>query len=324
MEQQRQFLGGDSEHTVLVKGLDFALLEQNKARLAEASVDDDTLEQAFVEGSSNVPKKRTREDIVKELKNKRLKGDSSAPAPVADAPIDDVKKTGKFKPIGFKPIGAPEGKKLKKVKDGVKKKKKNASVTEGESKTDIVESKPSGVASTVPAKPPPPAATVPEPMSDDDDDIFAGAGEYTGLELGDDNDDDEDDDKPSKPGQTDAVSDGEIPESQPQRGRWVDIDQPTTAPPRKSKSPPPPVTKSTSAPPPKSPSPPRENELEEGEEEAPMRLQPLASSSVPSIRELLAIDEAEEKAEKRRARKEKKKEKATLSTEEKVSRDYQR
>ncbi|KIP03017.1 hypothetical protein PHLGIDRAFT_268850 [Phlebiopsis gigantea 11061_1 CR5-6] len=323
VEQQRRFLGGDSEHTILVKGLDFALLEQSKARLAEASVDDDTLEQAFVEGTSNAPKKRTREDIVKELKNKRLKGgdDSSASAVVVDTPIDDVKKTGKFKPIGLKPIGASEGKKAKKVKEGMKKKKKIATTNVDAKLNDEIKSLDALV--TTPAKPPLPAEPAPEPISDNDD-IFAGAGEYTGIELGDDDDIDEDNDEPPKLAQNDAASDGEIPEPQPPRVRWIDIDHPTSAPPRKSLSPPLPTPKPPSAQPPRSASTTREHEMEEGEEEAPMRLQPLASSSVPSIRELLAIDEAEEKAEKRRARKEKKKEKATLSTEEKVSRDYQR
>ena len=31
VEEQRRYLGGDADHTVLVKGLDFALLEQQKA-----------------------------------------------------------------------------------------------------------------------------------------------------------------------------------------------------------------------------------------------------------------------------------------------------
>ena len=47
--------------------------------------------------------------------------------------------------------------------------------------------------------------------------------------------------------------------------------------------------------------------VEQEEEEQPMRLQPLASSTVPSIREILAADQTAEKEEARKARKEKKK-----------------
>ena len=87
MEEQRKYLGGDADHTVLVKGLDFALLEQTKAKLAatDSVVDDEVLESAFLEGSSSapsIPRKRTREDILKELKEKRGKGgaDNASPA----------------------------------------------------------------------------------------------------------------------------------------------------------------------------------------------------------------------------------------------------
>ena len=57
-----------------------------------------------------------------------------------------------------------------------------------------------------------------------------------------------------------------------------------------------------------------------------MRLQPLSSSALPSIRDFLAMDEA---AEKQRKRKEKKKSgdgsgAGSKSVEDKVNRDYQR
>ena len=60
-----------------------------------------------------------------------------------------------------------------------------------------------------------------------------------------------------------------------------------------------------------------------------MRLQPLSSSALPSIRDFLAMDEAAEAVEKRRKRKEKKKSgggsgAGTKSAEDKVNRDYQR
>lgn len=327
LEQQRKYLGGDSEHTVLVKGLDFALLEQNKARLAASTAveDDDTLEQAFIEGSSTVPKKRTRDDILRELKSKRLKGEPvpDLPAETTDAALEEAKKAGKFKPIGFKPIGSSGKKKKAKEgdKDGAKKKKKKTAGTEeaqAQPTTAAAEENaaPSQQSTT---KPPPPP---PEPL-DDDDDIFAGAGEYTGLDLGDDDDDEDAADKHAEK----DMSDGELPEPAPRR--WVDIDDPTPVLPRKSSSPSRAAASPSAAPPPRSASPDREREAEadaeEGEaeeEDAPVRLQPLASSAVPSIRELLAMDEEVEKAEKRRARKEKKK--GALTAEGKVERDYQR
>ena len=137
---------------------------------------------------------------------------------------------------------------------------------------------------------------------DDDDDIFASAGDYAGIEVGDDDGDDASDAGGAAKEPKDA-SDGEIPDSAPPPRRWVDIDEPPVLPP-KSPSP-----ERMSEPPAKSASP----EREEGEEEEPVRLQPLASSSVPSIRELLAMDEAKEREEKRRERREKKKGKKTKS-----------
>ncbi len=66
------------------------------------------------------------------------------------------------------------------------------------------------------------------------------------------------------------------------------------------------------------------------EEERPMRLQPLSSSVVPSIKDLLAASDEVEKAVKRKARKEKKKapggagDSIEKDTKAKVDRDYQR
>ncbi|KAG8705628.1 hypothetical protein FRC09_002848, partial [Ceratobasidium sp. 395] len=48
VEEQRKYLGGDATHTVLVKGLDFALLEQNRAREETREDLDDDLESAFL------------------------------------------------------------------------------------------------------------------------------------------------------------------------------------------------------------------------------------------------------------------------------------
>ncbi|THG97251.1 hypothetical protein EW026_g4710 [Hermanssonia centrifuga] len=285
VEEQRRYLGGDSEHTVLVKGLDFALLEQNKARASAATEDDDALEQVFQEASSSVSKKRTREDIVRELKNKRQKSEAAedVPAVKPDAPLEQAKKAGKFKPIGFKPIGSTEGTKKKKAK-----------------------AKEEGAGAGVPVKAVP--EPVPEPLNEDFD-IFADAEEYAGVDLGDDDESDseptEKDDKQSTP-----------PVDVPAKGKWFETEDPepgqleTPATPEGN-------LKSPSTPPPE-----REDGEEQEEEEAPVRLVPLASSSVPSIRDLLAMDAEVGKREQRKAKKEKRK--GGLSAEGKIDRDYQK
>src|ERR1700730_3913692 len=76
VEEQRKYLGGDSDHSILVKGLDFALLEKNKARATLSVEDDDVLEQVYLEASSAPPasKKKTREEYIRELKAMKAKG----------------------------------------------------------------------------------------------------------------------------------------------------------------------------------------------------------------------------------------------------------
>lgn len=297
-----------------MKGLDFALLEQNKAKAAATSnvEDDEALEQAFFgvdEGTSAdlaetapQPKKKSRQDLIRELKEKR---EQSKPAEdkATDTGIEEAKKAGKFKPIGFKPIGGDsEGKKRKKKEGGEKKKKKRRVE---EAKDEPAEA--SG--STQPPAPPAPAAPSekgkrptlepePEPL-DPDFDIFAGVEEYTGgIE-----DDEDEDEHPAAEGSQEPQPDPD----QPRRG-WFD----------KPKSP---------TPPPKEPTPPPAEEPsgtkdEEVEEETPVRLAPLASSV--SVKDILAIDDAAAKEEKRKARKEKKKKKAELDAQGKVNRDYQK
>jgi IK cytokine len=134
VEEQRRYLGGDSDHSILVKGLDFALLEQNKARLASTSSkqDDEALEEVFAQKASTLSAptstKRSRADIIKELKEKRLNDGGSEQAKeeaVAEKPPD----SSKFRPIGFKPIGSSTEekvkKKKKKKKEGGEPKKRN-------------------------------------------------------------------------------------------------------------------------------------------------------------------------------------------------------
>ncbi|KAL5513155.1 hypothetical protein ACEPAH_3553 [Sanghuangporus vaninii] len=390
VEEQRKYLGGDSEHTVLVKGLDFALLEQTKARLAARSStkDDEELEEAFRGAISGSPpaleevlpsKKRTREDIVRELKNKKTKSEANggdATAQVVDKSIEEAKKEGKFKPIGFKPIGGSNSK----AKDGkekeVKKKKKrkvegNAAAAQttatssagaGAKKVD----EPSGLnvmqdSDKEPLRPVPASTPEPEPLNEDFD-IFAGAGEYEGIDLGDDDEDDSVNGDSSRERKSDSPSETHSPEvsRQEQTERRDDEQQNEPRPNRKWIEDGEELDKSPSTPPdrrlpihadakgkhrattPHLDEPPSsdvhsEHEVEpDSKPESISRLAPLASSSIPSIQDILAADAAREAEEKRKARKEKQKnkrgggggegggEKKKVSAEAKINRDYQK
>lgn len=372
---QRNYLGGDAEHTVLVKGLDFALLEQAKAR-AEASesiLNDELLEAAFRGDASQSPppapeaavsngvgKKRTREDILRELKVKREDENGT------DKSLDEAKKEGKFKPIGFKPIGGnaskakgtkdKEGRKKKKRKVGEKRPSEDAAKTQDMKPTTKTTADVDASSSTTTKKPETtkgPAVAADELPPDDDFDIFAGAGDYEGIDLGDD--DESGDDKPARltsdvPASSD-VKQGTTsppPEMQPQQGgRWFNDLEPSPPPERPLPSA---ASKDTKGKGRASPSPssnapavPRsdDEEGEIGQEEGeaqldreeparPARLAGLASSTIPSIRDILAADEALEKEDKRRARKEKRKAgggggtRDEVSAEAKLNRDYQK
>ncbi|KAL5531633.1 hypothetical protein ACEPAG_4510 [Sanghuangporus baumii] len=389
VEERRKYLGGDSEHTVLVKGLDFALLEQTKARLAAGSStkDDEELEEAFRGVISDSPpaleevvssKKRTREDIVRELKNKKTQGEvngGDATAPVVDKSIEEAKKEGKFKPIGFKPIGGSNSK----AKDGkqVKKKKKrkveeNANVAQsattasaGRGAKKVDEPSGSNVVQDSDKAPPPVPASEPEPEPlNEDFDIFADAGEYEGIDIDDDDEDDSVDGDSSRERNGGSPSETRPPElsRQEQAERRDDEQQTEPRPKRKWIEDDEELDKSTSTPPPDRRSPAHahgkrkatsphpdeppssssdvhsEHEAEPDSKPEPItRLAPLASSSVPSIQDILAADAAREAEEKRKARKEKQKnkrsgggggegggEKKKVSAEAKINRDYQK
>lgn len=292
-------------------------MEQNKAKAAATSIveDDEALEQAFLGVDGETPadivetvpqlKKKSRQDLIRELKEKRGQ-DKSAEGTATDAGIEEAKKAGKFKPIGFKPIGGDsEGKKRKKEKEGGEKKKKKRKVEEPKDKpaeaSGSTQPPASPVSTALPEKGKRPALD-PEPESlDPDFDIFAGVEEYAN-----DIEDDEDDDikHPAAEGSQEPQPDVD----QSRRG-WFDEPKSPTPPPREPT--PPPVEGPPEA---------REEEMEE--ESAPVRLAPLVSSM--SVKDILAIDEAAAKEEKRKARKEKKKKKAELNTEGKVNRDYQK
>ncbi|KAI6114865.1 RED-like protein N-terminal region-domain-containing protein [Pisolithus croceorrhizus] len=309
IEEQRKYLGGDSQHTILVKGLDVSLLEQNKARVA-ASTEDDVLEQAFVEATTQVTesKRRTREEIVRELKANRQNGQADQPLLGSSVKtmeeerlaLEAAKQSGKFRPIGFKPIGQEEKPKKRRIRNDKNGEKKRRKVDRDSKQTgqepDVGEEPRSPTVDN------PPSAEErrelhrephPEPL-DEDFDIFVGAGDYQGIP-----DDDEDDS--GHDGATHSVDLSLKPPeepshpTQPIKGGWFDDAE-------REHAPLPTIHVSV----PKSP--PEEKE-KVAEEEQEGRLKALESSALPSIRDFLAMQEAAEKAEKRRARKEKKKKK---------------
>lgn len=313
-----------------------------------STVDDDSLEQAFITASASapgptVPQKRTREDIIRELKEKRgIKSNTLATAEskAKDDALEAAKKQGKFKPIGFKPIDKPKKKKAKADgADGERKKKKR--------KVEAADGGKSGVGNESSAPPPPPIVAdasptsfsskpaLPEDGLPEDFDIFAGAEEYEGIDLGDEDDEDDsaggkklDNTKPD-------LEDGwEPPTTEPPRpaapGKWFAEEAESDPPSSSSRLPLPPVLdkhKSLSRP---------TDEDEEGEVEQPTRLVPLASSALPSIKDLLAMDKAANSSDKWKKRKDKKKAgkeegddtaatpKQKMSAEVKAERDYKR
>jgi IK cytokine len=307
VDEQRRYLGGDSDHSILVKGLDFALLEQNRVRLASTSSkqDDEALEEVFAQKASTLSAatstKRSRADIIKELKEKRANGGGSEESK-EEAVAEKASNSSKFRPIGFKPIGTSTEEKVKKKKkkDGSEPKKKKRKV-EPSTVNGKEEAGLKGVGTS-----PPPALTKPieTETAEDDFDIFADAGEYKGVEVGSDDDDDDDDDKesetghkrPSHPGPSVAST---TDASAPSRGGWFDNDAAESEPEPEPEVPPPKAPAEQSTPIPEAGI--------EAEEERLAQLAPLTSSAIPSIRDFLAMDEAVEKEEKRKARKEKRK-----------------
>lgn len=302
--------------------------------------DIDALDEAYIAASSSsrqqVPKKRTREDIIRELKeargSKKLENGTAAPKTAEEEArlLEEAKQKGKFKPIGFKPIGsASEGKK-KKIKTNEagaeqKKKKRKVETGDGSGNKDTVPST-SMPSPSVPLKSNEAPQEIEEPFNDDFD-IFADAGEYEGLDFDDDGKDEAATPKPSSH-DLEAL---EEPSSSTAPRRWI----PTNDEPLQASQHPSAMSSSTGYPERLRLSPPKEpltSEDEDMEDEQPTRLVPLSSSAIPSIKELLAMDKAAGSHGKNKKRKDKKKagegdheeEPKKKSTEEKVDRDYKR
>ncbi|KIL69286.1 hypothetical protein M378DRAFT_176190 [Amanita muscaria Koide BX008] len=326
MEEKRKYLGGDSDHSILVKGLDMALLEANKAKATALTEDDDVLEKAFAEEdivpeAETVTKKRTREDLLRELKEKR--GEAQTPnnhtqQKTAEEDVkllEEAKKAGKFKPIGFKPITEekPKKKKVKNdAKEGERKKKKRkvegqessmiGQSAENDAQPSVVNASPAVPEARLMASMPKVKTPKPEPKPlPDDFNIFGDVGEYEEPDLGDDEEEEHVDTK-AHGVKTNAE---ELATTIPQRWIAMDEDELPDESSNHQQSPPhqsprSPIRGAASFAP----------QEEDMEQEKAARLEPLASSSLPSIKDFLAMQGAAEEEEKRQKRKEKKKAKA--------------
>ncbi|SGY14762.1 BQ5605_C013g07092 [Microbotryum silenes-dioicae] len=289
--------GGDAEHTVLVKGLDMALLERMKAQQAagaDQSLEDveDELDLVLADKAKKAEekKKRTRDDLIAELK--ASKGGSKSDRPAAGG---QSVKDPRFKPVGFKPIGQGSETEPKK-----KKKKKKVKVAEQVATAGDAAASASKVSKPLPI--PPPTINV---EADDDLDIFGDAGEYKGLDTDSDDDDNHEATAARKEPTFEQTAAPPRNATAAVKRSYFDDDEEkdedverSTAPDSvtnlaSSKQPAVKMTDSNAI----------MEEGEEEEEQRPLRLQPLSKSAIPNVKELLAMDAAAEKEEKRKERK---------------------
>ncbi|KAL0247539.1 hypothetical protein I308_103608 [Cryptococcus tetragattii IND107] len=163
IEKQRAYLGGDAEHSVLVKGLDYALLAARKAELAREEADnmDEELE-----------------ELGRGLKGKRNVG-------VKDDAAEEVNVKEEALGRGFKSIAQKKAELKVAMEEKKKKKKKKKVKVENNSTPAPVISQPTGmpkdigtVQSVEEVHPITKLAPPPLPESDEDEDIFGGVGEY--------------------------------------------------------------------------------------------------------------------------------------------------
>lgn len=288
-----------------------ALLERMKHQQAtegDKSLEEveDELDRALVERPQEKEKgkgkgKRTRDEMIAEMKAGRsgsLGGDGGR----KEEDGGERKRDPRFKPIAAPTTTGQPEKKLR------KKKKKIKIDSEGS-----ITAPPSASTSALPPPPPPPpAAAAPLPsipitvnLEDDEFDIFGDAGEYKGLGSGSDSDDNDDDEK--KPVVAAAPS---RPPPTSNKQKYFDDDDDDEMDRMDLSTAPSAVTNLAAG-----------GVHEGGEEDEqggsgsgsddegagaggdgsrPMRLQPLSGSNIPSVRDLLDMDAAQEKEEKRK------------------------
>jgi len=167
LEQQTKYLGGDERHTILVKGLDHALLERRKAELAEGGklgqVTDDDLELAYEQNAKQAPsdhlspkiatapkvKRKHRDELLEQLKTTR--------APADLVVVEKLKAAGKFKPIGSTNVDDAkhdEERKERKRRRAEKKEKKKLKALKSEEQAAINPTPTASTSDPVTEKPP--------------------------------------------------------------------------------------------------------------------------------------------------------------------------
>ncbi|KAG8690858.1 hypothetical protein FRC11_008572 [Ceratobasidium sp. 423] len=327
VDERRKYLGGDATHTVLVKGLDFALLEQQRAREESRNDLDDDLEAAFqgepvgtssTEGPSTATqsqgKKRTRAELLAELKQSR-EADANQGTKVSTKEeeieaLERAKQAGKFKPMGsssFAPVekkkkkkkviaeeGKPQAKETKANSPGVGEKMAPPANTPSQEPATTTSTKNVDATQDAGSKlkanevtPSIPSTSVPPPTPSIEEIEDVDPFADAGDYEPDYGDDSDAEEKPKDTSQ---------PAPTPGRRNWFNDPEPEPEP--KPAKPP--------TPPPKAP---EETEPEPGPARS-TRLEGLSSSAMPSISEFLAMDKEEEAREKKKARKEKNKKKA--------------
>lgn len=307
-------------------GLDFALLEQQRAREETRDDLDDDLESAFHGNSVETPptgepstetqtqgKKRTRAELLAELKQSREvhegQGAKSSTKEAEIEALERAKQAGKFKPMGsssFAPVEKKKKKKKKAIAEEGKPKEtkvvcppnpseKMASPANTPSQESAIATSTKEVVATQDTEPKAKAdifvPSVPPVLSDQ---VPAPPAEE--IEDADPFADAGD----YEPDYGDDESDAEnapkdIPQPSAPVGRRNWFNDPEPEPERETTKPPTPP-----------PNPPEETDPEPGPARS-MRLEGLTSSALPSISDFLAMDKEEELREKKRARKEKKK-----------------
>ncbi|OXG16204.1 hypothetical protein C366_03912 [Cryptococcus neoformans Tu401-1] len=160
IEKQRAYLGGDAEHSVLVKGLDYALLAARKAELAREEA----------------------EDVDEELEElgRGLKGKKNAGVEKDIAEEEKAKQEALGR--GFKSIAQKKAE-AKAAVGGKKKKKKKAKVESIDASAPAASQATDMPKDTETTKPVEETQTVtklapPLPESDEDENIFGDVGEY--------------------------------------------------------------------------------------------------------------------------------------------------
>lgn len=316
-----------------------ALLEREKAKVAgisDQTLEDmeDELDRQLLERKAKAAtgKKRTRDDIIAELKARNTSGGGGVAVETAvGAEHDKQQSNSRFKPIGassgWKKVAAATSE----TAEPEKKKRRKRKVVAVQHEADVA---PSPAKDPTPPPAPAPARAEPAPqplplmkptvdLEDDNFDIFGDAGDYKGLDTDSDSDSDSGLDETQK---KEAVTANEHEEHKPEiksevspvpnphastsKRKYFDDDdeeenEPDTTAPSQ-------VTKLGAANASANADRLRRSgagsraagadEPEDGEEEQqrPMRLQPLSKSAIPNVKDLLDMDREAEKEEKRK------------------------